>query len=44
MGRHLKIGDKAPEGIGLDIQDEQVMLSSLWHEGPTLLTFLRHFG
>lgn len=40
----LNIGDRAPEISVLDTQGTVTPLSSLWANGPTLLTFLRHFG
>jgi hypothetical protein len=41
---HLHKGDLAPNGTVLDVKGQPVELSSLWRGGPTLLTFLRHFG
>ncbi len=40
----LTVGDKAPSGIALDVDDREVELSHYWAGGPILLTFLRHFG
>lgn len=40
----LKVGDAAPNGTGLSQTGEPVELENLWADGPTLLTFLRHFG
>jgi hypothetical protein len=40
----LSIGDLAPDGTALDIDGNQVHLNTLWAQGPTFLTFLRHFG
>ncbi|MCA9868517.1 MAG: hypothetical protein KIS95_11000 [Anaerolineae bacterium] len=40
----LKTGDRAPDGIALDVDGQEVSLSSYWADGPILLTFLRHFG
>jgi len=40
----LSIGTAAPESVLLDTKGQEVLLSSVWSEGPTLLTFLRHFG
>ncbi len=44
MSKKLQIGDAAPNGIALAENGEPVELSGLWANGPTLLTFLRHFG
>lgn len=41
---HLDPGTAAPDGVALDIDENEVQLASLWEKGPTLLTFLRHFG
>ena len=40
----LMPGDAAPNGQALLPTGDHVELSSLWSSGPTLLTFLRHFG
>lgn len=40
----LHLGQPAPDATLLDPQGHPVDLSSLWTQGPTLLTFLRHFG
>jgi hypothetical protein len=40
----LAPGDFAPDIAVMDAHDQPVLLSSLWGDGPTLLTFLRHFG
>ncbi len=40
----LKIGAAAPDATVLDIHGQPVSLAALWPDGPTLLTFLRHFG
>lgn len=40
----LKIGDPAPAVQLDDIQGQPRALSQYWAAGPTLLTFLRHFG
>ncbi len=40
----LKKGDRAPGGTALDFTGEPVSLESAWPQGPTFLTFLRHFG
>lgn len=42
--KRLQIGDKAPDGMGLDVNGTAVSLDTLWQNGPTFLTFLRHFG
>jgi len=42
--KRLKPGDKAPSGAVLTIDNQPVLLDDLWSDGPTLLTFLRHFG
>jgi hypothetical protein len=44
MMKKLKIGELAPDASVIDVNNEAVLLASLWSEGPTLLTFLRHFG
>lgn len=44
MSNKLRIGDAAPVATGLDIAGNEIGLSSQWATGPTLLTFLRHFG
>jgi len=40
----LKVGDRALESVLLDVNGQQVSLAKVWHDGPILLTFLRHFG
>lgn len=42
--QQLNPGQPAPDGVALDDQGQAVDLASLWPNGPTLLTFLRHFG
>lgn len=42
--QRLQVGDMAPAGVALNIQGDEVALASLWADGPTFLTFLRHFG
>ncbi|MBP6017015.1 MAG: hypothetical protein KA586_09870 [Candidatus Promineofilum sp.] len=42
--KQLEAGDRAPEGTALDVDGQEVSLSSYWAGGPVLLTFLRHFG
>jgi len=40
----LKVGDPAPNITVLDVQGQPTALAGYWTNGPTLLTFLRHFG
>ncbi|MDX2138316.1 MAG: hypothetical protein SF123_09495 [Chloroflexota bacterium] len=40
----LAVGASAPDFTLLDIEGQSVTLASLWANGPTILTFLRHFG
>lgn len=40
----LEIGDPAPDITVTDIHGTPVQLAAGWSDGPTLLTFLRHFG
>jgi hypothetical protein len=40
----LKIGDKAPDITALDIHGQPTPIAPYWAGGPTLMTFLRHFG
>ena len=44
MSQKLQRGNVAPAGIVLNIHEEPIDLHALWQDGPTLLTFLRHFG
>jgi hypothetical protein len=44
MARQLTKGDVALAATVINIDDEPVALESLWADGPTFLTFLRHFG
>ncbi len=44
IAEHLKIGDSAPNITVSDKQGQPVELESLWDQGPTLISFLRHFG
>ncbi|MDI9634473.1 hypothetical protein QM565_01520 [Geitlerinema splendidum] len=45
MGNYrLEPGDAAPDFDLLDPKSNRVSLVSFWGSGPTLLTFLRHFG
>lgn len=40
----LQVGDRAPDGLVIAIDDAEQPLAELWADGPILLTFLRHFG
>ena len=40
----LNVGDSALDATLLDQKGDSYQLSDLWQNGPTLLTFLRHFG
>ncbi len=42
--RQLRVGDLAPDIVGLTMQGKPIHLSQVWGGGPLLLTFLRHFG
>jgi peroxiredoxin len=44
IAEHLKVGDIAPNITVSDKQGQPVELESLWDQGPTLISFLRHFG
>jgi hypothetical protein len=44
MAKQLTVGDAAPAATAINVADEPVALESLWADGPTFLTFLRHFG
>jgi peroxiredoxin len=44
MNEKLHPGKSAPDYNLLDTQASSVALKSLWANGPTLVTFLRHFG
>ena len=44
IAEHLKVGDKAPTITVSDKQGKPVELASFWDKGPTLVSFLRHFG
>lgn len=41
---HLKPGDPAPDITVSDIHGAPAQLAAYWTNGPTLVTFLRHFG
>lgn len=40
----LQIGMRAPDLVLCNVQNQPVTLAEQWPTGPTLLTFLRHFG
>lgn len=40
----LSVGMIAPDVVLTDSAGREVSLSGIWHSGPTVLTFLRHFG
>jgi hypothetical protein len=40
----LEVGQAAPAATLLNPAGASVLLSDMWAKGPTLLTFLRHFG
>jgi peroxiredoxin len=40
----LQIGTFAPNLTLVNVQNQPINLADLWANGPTLLTFLRHFG
>ncbi len=40
----LHPGDSAPALTLLNASGKTVELPALWNSGPTVLTFLRHFG
>lgn len=42
--RRLTPGDRAPDLTLLDVNGQPITLSDHWANGPTVLTFLRHFG
>ena len=42
--RRLHIGMPAPNLVLANVQNQPINLAGLWANGPTLLTFLRHFG
>jgi hypothetical protein len=42
--KRLAPGDFAPSGVCLNIDEQDISLADQWAKGPTLLTFLRHFG
>jgi hypothetical protein len=40
----LNIGDAGPAISVIDSDSKEIAIASLWANGPTILTFLRHFG
>lgn len=40
----LRVGAPAPNLELLGAGDHRVQMAERWHEGPTILVFLRHFG
>jgi hypothetical protein len=40
----LQMGASAPNLVVTGVRNQPVNLADLWTNGPTLLTFLRHFG
>jgi hypothetical protein len=42
--KKLEPGDRAPNGLALDVDERETSLAAYWAQGPVLLTFLRHFG
>jgi len=40
----LTVGDPAPDAVLRNHEDQELKLSSLWHERPLVLLFVRHFG
>lgn len=40
----LAAGSPAPDSLLLDADGQPASLSARWVAGPTVLTFLRHFG
>jgi hypothetical protein len=40
----LKVGIIAPNLTLVNVKNQPINLADLWPTGPTLLTFLRHFG
>jgi peroxiredoxin len=41
---HLTIGTPAPAIELVDKQGQSIRLADYWAQGPTLLSFLRHYG
>lgn len=44
MTKRLKVGEAAPDLTLVNGNGQETHLSQIWSQGPTLLTFLRHFG
>jgi peroxiredoxin len=42
--QHLNFNQPAPDLLLMDVQGNEVQLSSLWQKKPLLLAFTRHFG
>lgn len=42
--RRLAVGETAPDVMLMDAEGQRVSLAQRWAAGPTVLTFLRHFG
>jgi len=40
----LAVGSPAPDSLLLDADGQPASLAARWAAGPTVLTFLRHFG
>ena len=40
----LQVGSAAPNLVLANVQNTTSSLADLWANGPTVLTFLRHFG
>ena len=40
----LQVGEAAPDIVVTDRTGAPVALADRWAQGPTLVTFLRHFG
>jgi peroxiredoxin len=41
---HLTVGAAAPPIELVDKQGQTIRLADYWAQGPTLVSFLRHFG
>lgn len=44
MTQRLVVGNTAPSVTLIDAEGQNIEIGNLWANGPTLLTFLRHFG
>ena len=42
--QHLNFNQAAPDLLLMDVDANEVQLSSLWQQKPLLLAFTRHFG